>query len=222
MSIISKVLYLPRTVNFDHMKQILGLDESMEIMNPYYMPLIEAMNNGFDDFVEISKFTAENIGYVDFHNRTKANIIHDCIAQRIIDLFSEKENLKVGVFNKIFGVNVENKLFVRFKKMDKYFNVSNLKTRQHRKYMKQIPFEGFPEELTYLFAGYIPDPTWTGIKGIYLACWRGDNLQWIDEAGKRHSEQLTLKIDFGKAAVHEEIEKKIRLIGKVIKLNNEE
>jgi hypothetical protein len=34
---------------------------------------------------------------------------------------------------------------------------------------------------SYLFGFQGPDKTWTGIKGIYIACWEGDQIQWVEE-----------------------------------------
>jgi hypothetical protein len=132
--------------------------------------------------------------FVEFTSRTKANIIHDYIRSGIIDKFSENEKLKIGDFNNIFGINVDNKLFIRFKKMDRNFSVSSTMTRQHKKYLKQHEIDGFPSKPTFLFAGYIPNATWTSLNGIYLACWNGSYLEWYDENGKYSYEQTT--IDF--------------------------
>jgi hypothetical protein len=205
------------------MKQILGFDEAMEILAPYYNSIIEAMKGGFDDFSKVLQLSAEHIHPVEFQNRTKANLVHDYIAQRIVNLFHDKQGdgIKTGKFSQIFGVLVDSKVFIRFKKMDKYFNVSNYRTPQHKKYMHQRPIEGLSTEPTYLFAGYIPDASWAALSGIYVACWNGEVLQWIDEAGKRHSEQMVLKFDFKRQSIHGEIERKIKLNAKVININKD-
>lgn len=203
---------------FEIMKTITTLDEAMEILKPYYNDIISVMKEGFDDFKKTQEFINENIGFVNLQVRTRTNLIHDFTAQKIVDKFSEADGLEVGVFNRIFGINVEEKLFVRFKKMNKHFAVSNLKTRQHRRFMNQYSIEGLPAESTYLFAGYIPELSWQGVHGIYLACWNGDVLQWIDDAGNRSMEQLTIKLDFTKQSAHNEIEKMIKLKGRVINI----
>lgn len=95
--------------------------------------------------------------------------------------------------------------------MDSTYSVRSLYTHQHTTYMKQGQIEGFPEKPTFLFAGYIPDRTWSTIKGIYVACWINDTLEWVDEFGKYTAEQAVLDFDQKESKTIDEIEKRIRL-----------
>ena len=97
--------------------------------------------------------------------------------------------------------------------MDKDYSVTSFYTSQHGKYMKQSQIEGFPEKPTFLFAGYIPDKTWSNIKGIYIACWIGNTLEWVDEFGKYSTEQTVIDFNIDKKDVFKEIEKRIKLKG---------
>jgi hypothetical protein len=106
---------------------------------------------------------------------------------------------------------VQNKLFVRFKKMDSTYSVRSLYTSQRGAYMKQGQIPNFPEEPTLLFAGYIPDSTWSAIKGIYVACWIGDTLEWVDEFGHYSAEQAILDFDQKEDQAVDKIEKRIKL-----------
>jgi hypothetical protein len=106
---------------------------------------------------------------------------------------------------------IQDELFIRFKKMDSTYSVKSLYTNQHTTYMKQGQIEGFPEKPTFLFAGYIPDATWSSIKGIYVACWISDTLEWVDEFGKYTAEQAVLDFDQKENKAIDEIEKRISL-----------
>jgi len=119
----------------------------------------------------------------------------------------------VDDFNGIFGIVLQDDLFIRFKKMDSTYSVRSLYTHQHTKYMKQGQIEGFPEKPTLLFAGYIPDKTWSVIKGIYVACWIGDTLEWVDEFGIYSAELAILDFDAKETEVIKEIEKRIKIKG---------
>jgi hypothetical protein len=77
--------------------------------------------------------------------------------------------------------------------------------------MQQGQIDGFPEQPTFLFAGYIPDSTWSNIKGIYVACWIGNTLEWVDEFGKYSAEQAVLDFDAKEDTEVTEIEKRIKL-----------
>jgi len=187
------------------------LEESKLILKPVHKVLVECIENGFYDYLKINDFVNENLSFVDLKARTKGSLIHDLIRSKVIQEFSGYENLEVGEFNKVFGINLQNELFIRFKKMDKNFNVSSLITKQHKKYLGQQQIIGFPKEPTLLFAGYIPNETWTSLNGIYLACWNGNVLEWYDEAGKYSYEQLALGLGDDKSTIHREIEKRVDL-----------
>ena len=77
--------------------------------------------------------------------------------------------------------------------------------------MQQAQIEGFPEKPTFLFAGYIPDETWSSIQGIYVACWLGNVLEWVDEFGKYSIEQTVIDFDRENKDMVKEIEERIKL-----------
>jgi len=175
------------------MRQLLNLQESQEVLKPYSGEITKCIQDSFNEFTEIQKFSNRE-RFVEFNIRTKANIIHDLIRSKITDTFSNTKNVETGDFNRIFGMNIDNQLFIRFKKMDRNFNVSATLTKQHKKYRGQQELEGFPARPTFLFAGYMPDKAWASLQGIYIACWHGDTLEWIDETGKYSYEQISLDL----------------------------
>ena len=189
-------------------RQLLNLKESQEVLRPYSHDIAKCIKDSFTEFTEIQKFSVRD-SYVEFNIRTKANIIHDLIRSKITDAFSNIQNVEIGDFNKIFGMNIDNQLFIRFKKMDRNFNVSATLTRQHRRYRGQQVLEGFPERPTFLFAGYIPDKAWTDLKGVYIACWNGDTLEWIDETGNYSYEQIALDLTSTGNDIKEVIKRRI-------------
>ncbi|WZL89772.1 hypothetical protein VS868_03270 [Salinimicrobium sp. 3283s] len=165
------------------------LEQSKELIAPIYEEVVDCIRNSFADFITFKNVFDEKAGFVEFQKRTKACIIHDLIKGKITNSFSTNPTVTIGTFNKVFGIVLNDDLFLRFKKMDKDYKVSSLKTKQHKKFMNQHQIEGFPETPTFLFAGYIPNATWTDLDGIYLACWNGDILEWYDEAGNYSYEQ---------------------------------
>lgn len=193
-------------------RKIHSLQNSKDIIEPFHSELVQCIQKGFDDFVKINELISNNSTYyVGFQPRTKACIIHDMIRAKTLDVFSGRDNLDIGEYNKVFGINIRNKLFVRFKKMDRKFGISAYQTPQHKKYLAQKDIIGFPNEPTFLFAGYIPNHSWTSLDGIYLACWNGDVLEWYDEAGNYSYEQFSLDFSSGKNEAYEVIEKRVRL-----------
>ena len=203
------ICFNPKFISMSRL--IRSLHDSKEIIEPFHSELVKCIEKAFFDYLKIKENSNEVSSFVEFKPRTKACIIHDLIRANVIENFSNHKILKVGEFNKVFGINVDDKLFVRFKKMNKNFNVSSYITPQHKKYIGQQQIIGFPNEPTFLFAGYIPNITWTNLSGIYLACWNGNVLEWYDEVGKYSYEQLSIDFQPTKQTAHKLIEKRVKL-----------
>ena len=193
-------------------RQILRLKEAQPLLQTVHEDLLHVIQSGFSDWLKIREFSGTiDGGPVNYKPRTKAGIIHDHIEKYVRGQFSSREGILVDDFNGVFGMVLHDELFIRFKKMDSTYSVKSLYTRQHTTYLKQGQIEGFPEKPTFLFAGYIPDKTWSTIKGIYVACWINDTLEWVDEFGKYTAEQAILDFDQKENETIEEIEKRIKL-----------
>jgi hypothetical protein len=193
-------------------RQILRLQEAKPILQTIHQDLLTVIQSGFNDWLKIREYASTlDGGPVNYKSRTKAGIIHDHIEKYVRGQFSDRENIIVDDFNGVFGMVIQEELFIRFKKMDSTYSVKSLYTNQHTTYMKQGQIEGFPEKPTFLFAGYIPDVTWSSIKGIYVACWINDTLEWVDEFGKYTAEQAVLDFDQKENKTIDEIEKRINL-----------
>ncbi len=193
-------------------RQILRLKEAQPVLQTVHRALLQVIQNGFSDWLQIREFSGSlDGGPVNYKSRTKAGIIHDHIEKYVRATFSGREDIIVDDFNGVFGMVLQNELFIRFKKMDSTYSVRNLYTHQHTTYLKQGQIEGFPEKPTFLFAGYIPDKTWSTIKGIYVACWISDTLEWVDEFGKYTAEQAILDFEQKENKAIDEIEKRINL-----------
>lgn len=193
-------------------RQVLRLKEAKPILDTYHQDIKDIIESGFSDWLKLREFSATlEGGPINYKPRTKGCIIHDHIEKHVRYNMSGKEGVIVNDFNGVFGMVVQDSLFIRFKKMDSTYSVRSLYTRQHKQYMQQKQIEGFPPNPTFLFAGYMPDRTWTAIKGIYVACWIGDTLEWVDEFGKYTAEQAVLDFDKKEDATIREIEKRIKV-----------
>jgi hypothetical protein len=162
-------------------RNILSFEEAQQALTPYYDKLANAVLEGFNDYLKVHNCAAERIGFVEYEIRTKANLVHDHIKIRIKEAFFDVSEVETGKWKGIFAVKINDDLFIRFKKLNDDYSASNFQTNQTKNFLNQLALEGFPEEPTFLFAGYQPDKTWTGIKGIYIACWEGDQIQWVEE-----------------------------------------
>ena len=177
-------------------RKFLTLSESQKCLDPYYSKIATAVLEGFNDYLKIASCTVDKVGFIEYKTRTKANMIHDCITMRVKQSFNDEIEIEVGEWNGIFGIKINEDLFIRFKKLNEDYSPSSAATKQSKKYLNQHPIDGLPEEPMFLFAGYTPDKTWTKITGIYIACWNGEQSQWVEEILSKVSyEQIRLPFD---------------------------
>jgi hypothetical protein len=102
-------------------------------------------------------------------------------------------------YNKIFGVVLADRYFVRFKKFDEALDVTNHSSGQNEKYRKQIPCEELGNDKILLYVGYRPDSTFTQLEGIHLVCRLDDMILWSQELNTLVTEEA-LTIPFSEAA----------------------
>lgn len=177
-------------------RNILTFEEANQILAPHYPKIAKSILEGFEDFQKTSICISERIGFFQSKTRTKACLIHDLISNRIKLNFLGEDKIEVGEWNGIFGLKISENILIRFKKLNEDYSSSSLPTKQSRAYLKQLPIEGFPDEPTFLFAGYIPDKSWTGVKGLYITCWNGNENVWVNNILKHiSSTQTTLSIE---------------------------
>jgi len=174
------------------MRKLIAREEAEKILEPYYESLVTSIDEGFDDFLRISEFKDDLGVFATFKQRTRACIVHDQVTARIKSKLMNFDGVKCDEWSKIFGIKIGDSLFIRFKKLDNHFSPSNVQTKQNDLFRKQMSIPGFPDSPTFLYAGYIPDSAWSRLNGIYIACWAGDHVNWVIDAGKYSSEQLGL------------------------------
>jgi hypothetical protein len=192
------------------MRKLLLLNEARQILEPHHQNIVESIEGGFADYLKI-KAHADSLSSspVQYHKRTSATIIHDQVRHRIINKYVNAAGGVVAKdWNDIFALKLQDDLFVRFKKISfssyrRKHVLPGYPTPQFLKFLGQGQIEGFPETPTFVFAGYIPNPSWTSINGVYIACWLGETLLWIDDIGRFSLEQLNLfkTIDTRKTSV---------------------
>jgi len=184
------------------MRQILKREEVDNVIQKYYPRIIKAIRKGFDDYLDMIRYRSLKGEMIDYTPRTIASIIHDNLRMNITQQFNNEPNVITRDFNGIFGLLIEGKLLIRFKKFNEDFSTSNVPTHQTLSFDNQESIEGFPEVPTFLYSGYIHDGTWSSIKNIYLICREGNVTRWVKDLAEINVEQSTLEFDID----HQEIE----------------
>jgi hypothetical protein len=131
-------------------------DEVGIILNPFLPRLIDCLLNGCQDYLgQYSAFTH-------IHTKgTRASITRDHIRDWIRRSFAtEKSTRIVEKRNGLFLLEVEQRLLLRFKKLNSRKCSANVPTGQTKRFYRQQPlFPGLWR--TNLNAGYIANETWT-------------------------------------------------------------
>lgn len=167
----------------------LSLEQAQKNLEPYLTDIASAIRNGFDDFLNIQQ-QANSAGFpVEYEVHTKASMVHDYTKVHIQNAFRGNALVKVGVFNKIFGVCISDLAFIRFKKFNSDLSTSNIPTEQTKLYNQQSQILGLPDAPTYLYAGYRPNATWTGLEDIYVINRVNDDIEWVISISKYSTEQ---------------------------------
>lgn len=174
------------------MREILKKEEADALLSKYYPRIVDAIQKGFEDYLDLIRYRSEQGKMTDYNARTIASIIHDNIAMSLSLQFSDEPAVSAKDFNGIYGLLLEGKLLIRFKKLNEDYSTSNIPTRQTISYDNQESIEGFPEIPTFLYCGYIHDGTWSSIKNIYLICREGNVNRWVKDLGTIDLQQNSL------------------------------
>lgn len=173
-------------------RKTLSFAEANKVLQPYIEEYLECVRDGFSDYVKINAFKNGLDDYGDFVVRTRAGIIHDRIKAKLSARFKGKRSIEVGEWKQVFAVKFDSDVFMRIKKFSKEGGISNFKTPQHTRFLKQSRIQGFPDEPTFIIGGYIPNAAWTELIGIYLACYNADGLVWFNKVGDYVVEQAKI------------------------------
>lgn len=162
------------------MRQIINPVAAFTILQDHLDNLATSIQQGFDDWVLKEKLSAEAGIPTGSLSRTKATVIHNCIMNRVAELYTGGETPLAKHYNRIFGIPLSEELFVRFKKFKNDLSVANHSSGQNSAYTNQQPILGIPA-INYLYAGYTVDPTFTDISGIYIVCRFANEVLWYTD-----------------------------------------
>jgi len=143
----------------------------------YYPIIATAIAEAFGEYMKARALLSQS-GVVAFKERTCGSVIHDMLKVKLKEKLASDPDVVLGEFNRIYGMLIQDKVFIRFNKVNDELFSSGAKSQQREKYNNQDNFAGFTTPPTLLYAGYLPDASWTKIKNIYLVCRSGDQIIW--------------------------------------------
>jgi hypothetical protein len=162
------------------MRQIINPVTAFSVIQDHLPTFASTIQQGFDDWVLKEKLSAEAGIPTGSLTRTKATVIHNCIINRVAEVYNGSDNPLARHYNKIFGIPFDEGLFLRFKKFKNDLSVANHSSGQNSAYTHQRPIFGIPAT-QYLYAGYTVDSAFTDISGIYIVCRYGAQVLWYTD-----------------------------------------
>lgn len=160
--------------------------------------LTESFHLGFGDSVRVINFGSGLDVPVQYEMRSKACLAHDHIKSRVDNIFKDDNSVEIKKWNGIFGIKLGDDFLMRIKKFLKGGEVSCIMTFQQKSFNNQRLIKGFPDYPTFITLGYYPNQTWTGILGVYAACWTANGLLWFNKIGGGNEGFTQLEIEFPK------------------------
>ncbi len=153
---------------------MLSKEDVTVILNPYKKRINQCIVDGWHEAKE------SYCGVSHIHSPiTRPSLIRDHIIHHLRQTFNDVDGVLIIEKNNSLFLCIDWKLLIRFKKFDSNLHTSNNPTHQSRAFNLQMTlFEGTLGDVINLNAGYMPDELWTAIKGVYITCPKGEEIEW--------------------------------------------
>jgi hypothetical protein len=159
------------------------LDQAQVDLEPYIARLRRCVKDG------ISQFQADyGPRLYKIQLGTQAGLVRDYIVEEIKTEFDGEAGVSYSTTRNLFLLNVGNRYFLRFKKLDRRLRTRNIPTQLSLDFLLQQPLSlpGMPDPATHLNVGYKPGLT-LATSTVWVTCPDGPALEWqweISEKGE--------------------------------------
>lgn len=108
---------------------------------------------------------------------TRAGIVHDYTVARAARLCSANPNARLEEIRQLYVLVLEQKIAIRFKKLDEELHSRNQPTQQVKDFRSQLQLDGI-EAPHNLEAGYVLDKLEKSIRDVHIVCPNGSGIFW--------------------------------------------
>ena len=141
-----------------------GPTEVQAILAPYSSELVDCIETGWHDYH--SEVTES--GRARLEARTRASIVSDFARDRAMNVFSGRPGLRPCMDLGFFKVYVDDRIVIRFKKLDSELLAANVQTEQQRDWFNNEPIRGMQNDCLRLTVGYRLTPAADQIADILI------------------------------------------------------
>jgi hypothetical protein len=158
------------------MTNLISQQNAEQILNQYMPILNNIFTTSLEDFTTI--LNAYNLPLT---KRSKAVLFHNLIMNRAKENFTENEDLKIIEKYETLSIVFEDKISIRFKKLNLNFMPSNIRTKRNDKVITQqlsFDFPNFTQFITSLDMGYIINSTYSEYDNKIAVCRLNKEIIW--------------------------------------------
>lgn len=159
--------------------------EAYSILESYLPFFHECIIGAWKDFCKWSPYSPHLIT-----PRTRANIMHDFMTARARNKVNGTYGIRVHESGGLFLLIIEDKINIKFKKLNEDKRPSNIPTQQSLYFMEQMELPGIPFA-TNLVVGYELNKLQTDISAVSIICPLGIKNDWFfDIDGEIPSDEI--------------------------------
>lgn len=168
---------------------LIALEEATETLEYHFEPIYEIVSGAFQDYQENVPDDVQMV----FSSRTRASAIHDYMIDRAAKYATDRNGVRVFESKLMYGLTFDNKIALRFKKLNEEGLSKNQPTKQVQEFRGQVPIDGV-EAVHHLEAGYILDDIQQSIQQVKLVCPSGEGIYWMIELSAAGVKPVVLDI----------------------------
>lgn len=106
-----------------------------------------------------------------FDSSTVSAMIYDRFKRIILPEFDGKPGVKIERRGRMIRIRIDNKVCLRFKRLDRKLRSGNIRTRSQKAIYHQQPYLiDVVDRATALTFGYVPDASKSDVRGLYVTC----------------------------------------------------
>ena len=140
-------------------------EEAKAILEPHIRTLQNCVISGLDEYNQYYSSTHHILS-----PHARARIIRDHIIFSVKKDFEGVNGVKISNKRGLFLLFIDEKLLLRFKKINNKMRANNYPTKQAREFSEQLSFDGFLPSTTNINVGYIANDIFTSAEKIVVVC----------------------------------------------------
>jgi hypothetical protein len=178
-------------------------EEAQKILEPYLLTLTNCMKVAWQQWERLNEFDNSRIRYP-LTARTRACFIYDHICHEIKHQFEGVSGVSIDDSRGFLLLNIQNLLLMRFKKLNRFNQASNIATYQQETYSLQMELPDIPDSAARITVGYLLDKIHQAelrdLRVVFPVGSRGKNILWSFSILGTKVEAIQPEIEFEEPA----------------------